>query len=97
VDSLWILLVGNEWVNEWTLLRNTRHKRGPLVIWIDTFGETSASTIKTGEAIEKPCSDLLASHQRKCDCAWPAWRNGDVSHLETGDEITTHGECVQPL
>jgi hypothetical protein len=31
VDSLWIHLVGNEWVKEWTLLRTTRHKRGPLV------------------------------------------------------------------
>jgi hypothetical protein len=44
-----------------------------------------------------PCSDLLASHQRKCEYAWPTWQNGDVSHLETGDETTTHGECVQPL
>ena len=24
-------------------------------------------------------------------------QNGDYSHLETGDEITSHGECVQPL
>jgi hypothetical protein len=52
---------------------------------------------KLDETIEKPYSDLLASHQRKCEYAWPAWQNGDVSHLETGDEITTHGECVQPL
>jgi hypothetical protein len=52
---------------------------------------------KLDEATKKPCSDLLASHQRECDCAWPAWQNGDVSHLEIGDEITTHGECVQPL
>jgi hypothetical protein len=33
----------------------------------------------------------------KCDCAWSTWWNGDVSHLEIGDEITTNGECVQPL
>jgi hypothetical protein len=52
---------------------------------------------KPGETIEKPCRDLLASHQWKCDCGWPAWRNGDLSHLETSDEITTHGECVQSL
>jgi hypothetical protein len=52
---------------------------------------------KLGESIKKPCSDLLTSHRRKCDCAWPAWRNGDVSHLDIGDEITTHGECVQHL
>jgi hypothetical protein len=49
------------------------------------------------EVIEKPCNDLPASHQRKCDCAWLRWRNGYVSHLEIGDEVTTHAECVQPL
>jgi hypothetical protein len=52
---------------------------------------------KLDETIEKSCSDLLTSHQRKCEYAWFAWQNGDVSHLETGDGITTHGECVQPL
>jgi hypothetical protein len=52
---------------------------------------------KLDETIEKPYSDLLVSHQRKCEYAWPAWQNGNVSHLEAGDEITTHGECVQPL
>jgi hypothetical protein len=46
--------------------------------------------LKLVETIEKPCSDLLASHQRKCEYVWPAWKNGDVSHLETDDEITTH-------
>jgi hypothetical protein len=51
---------------------------------------------KLVETIEKPCTDLLASHQRTCEYAWLAWQNGDVSHLETGDEITTHGEYVQP-
>jgi hypothetical protein len=44
-----------------------------------------------------PCSDLLVSHQRNCEYAWPAWQIGDVSHLEIDDEITTHGECVQHL
>jgi hypothetical protein len=43
------------------------------------------------------CSDLLTSHQWKFEYVWPTWQNGDVSHLETGDEITTHGKCVQPL
>jgi hypothetical protein len=52
---------------------------------------------KLEEAIEIPCSDLLTSHQRKCEYACPAWQNGDVSYLEAGDEITTHGECVQHL
>jgi hypothetical protein len=31
--------------------------------------ETSEGMYKLKEAIEKFCSDLLASHQRKCDCA----------------------------
>jgi hypothetical protein len=52
---------------------------------------------KLDEAIERPYSDLLASHQKKCEYVWPTWRNRDVSHLETDDEITTHEECVQPL
>jgi hypothetical protein len=41
---------------------------------------------KLEETIEKSCSGLLASHQRKCEYAWPAWQNGDVSHLEMGDK-----------
>jgi hypothetical protein len=40
---------------------------------------------KLVKTIEKTCSDLLASHQRRCECAWMIWQNGDVSHLETGD------------
>jgi hypothetical protein len=24
----------------------------------------------------KVYSDLLASHQMKCDCAWPTWQHG---------------------
>jgi hypothetical protein len=27
----------------------------------------------------------------------PHGKNEDVSRLETGDEITTHGECVPPM
>jgi hypothetical protein len=50
-----------------------------------------------GKSIERSCSDLLSSHQKKCEYAWPAWRNRDVSHLIIGDKITTCGECVQPL
>jgi hypothetical protein len=49
VDSLGIRLVGNEWVREWTLLRTTRCKRGLLVIWTDTSGETSVGTLQTNE------------------------------------------------
>jgi hypothetical protein len=32
-------------------------------------GETLVGMYKLKEAIEKFCSDLLASHRRKCDCA----------------------------
>jgi hypothetical protein len=52
---------------------------------------------KLEEIIKKSFSGLLASHQRKCKYAWSTWQNGDVSRLETGDKITTHGKCVQPL
>jgi hypothetical protein len=31
--------------------------------------ETSVGMYKLKEAIEKFCSDLLAPHQRKCNCA----------------------------
>jgi hypothetical protein len=60
-------------------------------------GETSVGTLKLDEAIKMPCGDLLASPQKKCEYVWPTRQNGDVSHLKTGDEITTHGECVQNL
>jgi hypothetical protein len=32
-------------------------------------GETSVGMYKLKEAMKKFCSELLASHQRKCDCA----------------------------
>jgi hypothetical protein len=47
VDSLEICLVGKEWVSEWTLVRITRRKRGTLVIWTETSGETSAGMLQT--------------------------------------------------
>jgi hypothetical protein len=73
-----------------------KHKRG-LLVGCDAHAgnETSVGTLQDiDETIEKPCSDLLAFHQRKCEYTWPAWPNGDVSHLETCDEITTHGEYI---
>jgi hypothetical protein len=47
---------------------------------------------KLDETIEKPCSDLLAIHHRKC-----IFDTVEIFSSPTGDEITTHGECVQPL
>jgi hypothetical protein len=96
-DSLRIRLIGNECIKEWTILRTTQRKRGPLVIWTAPPMKPLWVHFKLHEAIEKPRSDLLASHQRKCECAWLVLLNGDVSHLKTGDEITTHGKCVQRL
>jgi hypothetical protein len=46
-EALGIHLVGNEWVKEWTLLKTTQCKRGPLVIWTNTSGETSAGALLT--------------------------------------------------
>jgi hypothetical protein len=66
VDSPGIRLVGNEWVREWTFLRTTRHKRGPLVIWTDTSSETSVGTLQTRETIEQPYSDVLAHTPEVC-------------------------------
>jgi hypothetical protein len=39
---------------------------GPLVIWTDTSGETSAGTLQTRETIEQPCSDVLAHTPEVC-------------------------------
>jgi hypothetical protein len=36
---------------------------------ICSSGETSVGLYKPKEALEKFCSDLLAAHQRKYDCA----------------------------
>jgi hypothetical protein len=68
VDSLWNRLVGNEWVKEWILLKTTRRKRGPLVIWTNTSGETSTSKVKLEEVIGKPCSNVLAHILEVCTC-----------------------------
>jgi hypothetical protein len=47
---------------------------------------------KLEEAIEMPCSDLLVIDHRKC------MHGGmEIFYSPTDDEITTHGECVQPL
>jgi hypothetical protein len=51
-------------------LGSTRRKRGSLEFNRNcSSGETSVGMYKLKEAIEKFCSDLLASHRRKRDCA----------------------------
>jgi hypothetical protein len=47
---------------------------------------------KLEEAIEMSCSDLFAIHHRKC-----MYGGMEIFESPTGDEITTHEECVQPL
>jgi hypothetical protein len=47
---------------------------------------------KLDETFEKSCSDLLAVHQRQC-----VFGKMEIFYSPSGDEITTHGECVQPL
>jgi hypothetical protein len=52
------------------LFGSTRHKRGSIEFNGNcSSGETSVGMYKLKEDIEKFCSDLLASHRRKCDCA----------------------------
>jgi hypothetical protein len=52
------------------LFGSTWHKRGSLEFngEICSSDETSVGMYKLMEAIEKFCSDFLASHRRKCDC-----------------------------
>jgi hypothetical protein len=45
-EALGICLDENEWVKEWTLLRTTQRKRGPLVVWTDTSSETSVGMLQ---------------------------------------------------
>jgi hypothetical protein len=45
---------------------NHMMQEGSLVIWTDTFGETSMGTVKLEEVIEKPCSDVLAHTSEVC-------------------------------
>jgi hypothetical protein len=66
VDSLGIRLDGNEWVREWTLLRTTWRKRGPLVIWTDTSVKPQRVRGKLVKTIEQPCSDVLAHTPEVC-------------------------------
>ena len=89
MDSLGICLVGNEWVKEWTLLRTTWRKRGPLVIWTDTSGEPSVVRCKLGKTIEQPCSDVLAHTPEVCKGTH--MYNG---YLATKDDRNSWGTCT---
>ncbi len=78
---------------------NTRQKRGSLEFNGEncSSGETLVGMYKLKEAIEKFCSDLLASHQRKCDCAlagMATWRF--FSHLKVIESLLV-GTGNKPL
>jgi hypothetical protein len=55
-------------VGEAVMAESIRHKRG-LLGGCDTHigGETQWVRYKLVKTIENPCSDLLASHHRKCE------------------------------
>jgi hypothetical protein len=60
-------------------------------------GEASVGMYNLKEAIEKFCSDLLASHQRKCDCAlvgMAIWRF--FSHQKVMESLVV-GTRYKPL
>jgi hypothetical protein len=63
---------GERWVvNEGIYSSDPQGTRGGLWSSMDnsSSGETSVGMYKLKETMEKFCSNLLASHQRKCDCA----------------------------
>jgi hypothetical protein len=45
---------------------NCTTQEGPVVISAGTSGETSVGMVKLGEAIEKPCSYVLAHSPKVC-------------------------------
>jgi hypothetical protein len=78
------------------LLGSTRHKTGSLGSMDNCSNcETSVGMYKLKGAIEKFCSDLLVTHQRKCVCALAGMATWRFSMSPKGDEITTHGYRVQ--
>jgi hypothetical protein len=71
--------------------------RGGLQSLMDncSSGETSVGMSKLKEGMEKFCSDLLASHPRKCDCALAGMATWRFFEWPKCDEITTRGYRVQ--
>jgi hypothetical protein len=58
-------------VNRGAYSSESHGTRGGLKSSMDncSSGETLVGTYKLKESMKKFCSDLLASHPRKCDCA----------------------------
>jgi hypothetical protein len=62
------------------------------VIWTNTSGETSAGTVKLGEAIKKPCSDVLAHTMEMCKgILLYQW------YLSTKDNHESWGMCTTSI
>jgi hypothetical protein len=77
------------------VIANThKAQEGPLVIWLLPTPSVKPQWVryKLEKAIEMPCSDPLAIHQRKY-----IFGKMEIFLSPMVDEITTHGECVQPL
>jgi hypothetical protein len=67
VDSLRIHLGGIEWIKEWTLMRTTWCRRGALGgSGLTTPVKPQRVRYKLEEAIQKPCSDILAHTLEVC-------------------------------
>jgi hypothetical protein len=86
-------------VNEGIYSSDPQGTRGCLYSLIENCSsrETSVSMSKLKEAIEKFCSDLLASHRRKCDCAlagMATWRF--FSHRKVMESLLV-GTGYKPL
>jgi hypothetical protein len=60
-------------------------------------GETLVGMYKLKEAKKKFCSDLLASHQRKCDCALAAMATWKFSSRRKMMESVLVGTGYKPL
>jgi hypothetical protein len=60
-------------------------------------GEALVGMYKLKEAIEKFCSDLLASHRRKCDCALAGMATWRFFSCRKGMESLLVGTGYKPL
>jgi hypothetical protein len=64
---------------------------------ICSSGETSVDMYKLKESMEEFCSDLLASHQRKCECALAGMATWRFSSRRKVMESLLVGTGYKPL
>jgi hypothetical protein len=70
MEPLGMCLARDQWGMVWLYLGTAWCKRGPR------GGNLSRMQDLPKVPFVTACSDLLASYQRKCECAWPAWQHG---------------------